>query len=42
MTSSGMIADTEEASDLEYDFIREVTFKDKTTAAAVWFADGRP
>jgi hypothetical protein len=37
-----MIADTEEASDLEYDFIREVTFKDKTTAAAVWFVDGRP
>ena len=42
MTSSGMIADTEDAYDLEYDFIREVTFKDKTKAAAVWFADGRP
>lgn len=42
MTSSAMIVDEEEVNDLEYDFIREVTFKDKTKALAVWFADGRP
>ncbi|HAE16677.1 MAG TPA: hypothetical protein DCG51_09030 [Erysipelotrichaceae bacterium] len=42
MTTSAVIADTEEAYDLEYDFIREVTFKDRTKACAVWYADGRP
>lgn len=42
MTFSAMIVENEEAYDLEYDFIREVTCKDKTKAAAVWFADGRP
>ncbi len=42
MTSSAMIVDEDEAYNLEYDFIREVTFKDKTKALAVWFADGRP